>query len=83
MQIALLLSLLGLILVLFPLEIVSVDILALGGLLVLIASGLLPADQAFASFGSEMMVLLGSIFVIAGALMKTGVLDELDRKSVV
>jgi len=77
MQIALVLILLVLILVLFPLEIVSMDIVALGGVIILVATGILSSDQAFASFGSEMMVLLASIFVIAGALLKTGVLDSI------
>src|SRR6266487_2822713 len=67
MQIALVLGLLTVILILFPLEIVSVDVLGLGGLLILVATGILSPDQAFASFGSEMMVLLASIFVMAVA----------------
>src|SRR5437762_13524360 len=75
MQIALVLGLLAVTLILFPLEIVSVDVLGLGGLLILVATGILSPDQAFASFGSEMMVLLASIFVIAAALMKSGILD--------
>jgi di/tricarboxylate transporter len=77
MQIAVVLTVLVVTLVLFPLEIVTVDIVALGALLILIATGILPADAAFASFGNEMMILLGSIFVIAGALLRTGVLDSL------
>jgi di/tricarboxylate transporter len=77
MQIVLVLTLLVLVLVLFPLEIVSVDIIALGGVIILVASGILSSSEAFASFGSEMMVLLASIFVIAGALLRTGVLDSM------
>ncbi len=77
MQIAIVLILLILSLVLYSLEIVSVDIVALCALIILIAAGILSPDQAFASFGSEMIVLLASIFVIAGALMKTGTLDTL------
>ncbi len=75
MKIALVLGLLAVTLILFPLEIVSIDTLGLGGLLILVATGILSPDQAFASFGSEMMVLLASMFVIAAALMKTGILD--------
>jgi di/tricarboxylate transporter len=79
MQIALVLTLLVLALVLFSLEVVSIDLIALATLLILIASGALTPDQAFASFGSEMIVLLGSIFVIAGALLRTGVLDSVGQ----
>src|SRR5262245_30183970 len=77
MQIAVVLTVLVVTLVLFPLEIVTVDLVALGALLVLVATSILPVDVAFASFGNEMMILLGSIFVIAGALLRTGVLDSL------
>ena len=77
MQIALVLALLILVLILLPLEVVSVDVLALGALLILVVTGTLPPDQAFLSFGTDMMVLLASIFIIAGALMKTGVLDSI------
>jgi di/tricarboxylate transporter len=77
MQIALVLTLLIAALVLFSFEIVSIDVIALGALLILIASGALAPEQAFASFGSEMIVLLASIFVIAGALQRTGVLDSI------
>ncbi len=77
MQIALVLTLLILALLLFSLEVVSIDLIALGALLILIAAGALTPDQAFASFGSEMIILLASIFVIAGALHRTGVLDTI------
>jgi di/tricarboxylate transporter len=77
MQIALVLSLLVITLIIFPLEIISVDIVALSALLILVAAGVLTPDQAFAGFGTEMMILLGSIFVIAGALLRTGMLDSI------
>ncbi len=77
MQIGLVLGLLILALVLFSFEIVSIDLIALGAILVLMAAGVLSPEQAFASFGSEMIILLASIFIIAGALQRTGVLDSL------
>ncbi|HYK88904.1 MAG TPA: SLC13 family permease [Acidobacteriota bacterium] len=77
MLIALVLALLVLSLVMFSFEIVSIDLIALSALLVLIACGALSPEQAFASFGSEMIILLASIFVIAGALQRTGVLDSI------
>src|SRR5881296_3621959 len=76
MQIALVLGVLVAALILFPLELVGVDIVALGALLVLIVARVVPVEVAFASFGNEMMILLASIFVIAGALLRTGVLDS-------
>jgi di/tricarboxylate transporter len=76
MQIAIVLSLFVIALVLFALELVSIDVVALGTVLILIITGCLSAEQAFTSFGTDMMVLLVSIFVIAGALLRTGVLDS-------
>ncbi|PYV17055.1 MAG: potassium transporter TrkA [Acidobacteria bacterium] len=76
MQIALVLGVLVAALILFPFELVGVDIVALGALLVLVVARIVPAEVAFASFGNEMMILLASIFVIAGALLRTGVLDS-------
>lgn len=77
MLIALVLSLLVLAILLLTFEVVSIDLIALGALLILVAAGAVTPDQAFASFGSGMIVLLGSIFVIAGALLRTGVLDSI------
>ncbi len=77
MQIAIVLALLFLTLVVLPLEIVSVDVAALTAVLVLIVAGVISPQQAFAGFGTEMMVLLASIFIIAGALLRTGVLDTI------
>jgi di/tricarboxylate transporter len=76
MQIAIVLSLFVTALVLFALELLSIDVVALGTVLILIITGCLNTDQAFSSFGTDMMVLLVSIFVIAGALLRTGVLDS-------
>ncbi|NWG11933.1 MAG: SLC13 family permease [Acidobacteria bacterium] len=77
MQVAVVLTLLTVTLVVLPLEIVSVDVAALTAVLVLIVAGVISPQQAFASFGTEMMVLLASIFIIAGALLRTGVLDTI------
>jgi di/tricarboxylate transporter len=77
MQIALVLVLLAAALAVFAMEVVSVDVAAICVLLLLLAAGVISPEEAFDSFGSEMMVLLASIFVIAGALLKTGVLDTL------
>ena len=76
MQIALVLSLLLIALVVIALELLSVDVVALGAVLLLIVTGCIGAEQAFTSFGTDMMVLLAAIFIIAGALLKTGVLDS-------
>ncbi|MDA8633098.1 SLC13 family permease [Verrucomicrobiales bacterium] len=67
--------LLAIAIVLFVSEAVSVDVVTLLLVSVLIATGILTPVEAFAGFGSEALVILGSIFVLGGALQQTGVLD--------
>ena len=77
MQIALVLGLLLLAVVLFASEKVSVDIVTLSLLIVLVVSGVLNVQEAYAGFASDFVIILASIFVISGALQDTGVLDQL------
>jgi len=73
----LVIGLLACALVLFATEKVSVDVVTLSLLSVLVLTGVLSAEEAFAGFGREVIVMLGSIFVIGAALRETGVLDTL------
>ncbi len=66
--------------VLFSLENLPVDVIALGIMLTLILTGLLPAEQAFAGFGSNTVVMIFGLLVITAALMNTGVTDVAGRK---
>jgi len=61
--------------VLFSLEKLSVDLITLLLLLALLIPGILTPSEAFAGFGSEIIVILASIFVISAALQDAGVLD--------
>jgi len=74
-QIGVVLSLLGIAVVLFAMENLPVDVITLTLLLVLIATGILSAREAFAGFSSDIIIMLASIFVLSGALQETGVLD--------
>ncbi|MFL7794519.1 MAG: SLC13 family permease [Anaerolineae bacterium] len=60
-------------LVLFSLERIPTDATALGVLLFLILTGLLPAEQAFAGFGSDVFVLILGLLILMEALSRTGV----------
>lgn len=75
LPIAFVLGLLLLAIVLFATEKLSVDVITLLLLIALVTSGVLTPAQAFAGFSSEIIIILGSIFVISGALQETGVLD--------
>ena len=80
MQIALVLGLLVLALVLFATEKLAVDVLTLLLLTVLVGAGVLAPAEAFAGFSSDIIVILGSIFVLSGALQETGLLDAVGAR---
>lgn len=85
MEIAFVLTLLLGALILFARETLPVDIVTLLALLALMISGILTPQEAFAGFGSEIIIILASVFVISGALRESGVVDwlgsALDRVS--
>ncbi|SKA92723.1 Di-and tricarboxylate transporter [Prosthecobacter debontii] len=70
-------GLLVLAVVLFATEKISVDLVTLGLLCLLVTFGIIDVKEAFAGFGNEVIVMLGSIFIIGAALRDTGVLDSL------
>ena len=78
-QIALLLFIIGLSLALFSLERVPADVTALGILLTLVLTGLLPASEAFAGFGSDAVMMILGLFILTAALVRTGVVDMAGR----
>lgn len=75
MQIVIVLGLLALAIVLFATERISVDIITLLLLIGLVVTGVLTPEEAFAGFSNDIIVILGSIFVLSGALQQTGVMD--------
>lgn len=74
-EIALLLALIGACLVLFSTERVPPDVVALGLVLTLVFTNLLPAKQAFAGFGSDTVIMILGLLLLTAALMRTGVMD--------
>ena len=77
MQIALVLGLLTIAIGLFAAEVTSVDIITIILLIVLVISGILTPSEAFAGFSNEIIIILASIFVLSGALQKTGIVDAI------
>lgn len=63
----------------FATEKISVDLVTLGLLCVLVMTGIISVKEAFDGFGNEIIIMLGSIFVIGAALRDTGVLDSLGQ----
>lgn len=82
MEIVIVLGLLVLAIVLFSTERIGVDVVTVGLLVILVVTGILNAQEAFAAFGSEFIIILASIFVVNSAIEGSGVLDVLaDRIS--
>src|SRR5688500_13619955 len=77
--IPLLLAILGVALVLFWFEWVPSDVVALGVMLALVVTGLVPHDEAFSGFGSDTVLLILGLLIMTAALMRTGVVDMAGR----
>jgi len=78
-QIGLLLALIVVAMVFFATEWVEADVTALGLLIALAVTGLLPIDRAFAGFGSDTVIMILGLFILTAALMRTGVMDLTGR----
>src|SRR5262245_32203391 len=79
-EIAFVLALLVGAITLFATEKLSVDIITFIMLIALVLTGILQPAEAFAGFSSDIIIILGSIFVISGALQETGVLDLIGQR---
>lgn len=79
LEILLLLIIIGVALVLLSFEWFPVDVTALGVLITLILAGLIPADRAFAGFGSDTVILILGLLIMTAALLRTGVVDMAGR----
>lgn len=78
-EIAIVLLLLVAAMVLFATELVSPDVTALGLLAALVASGILAPADAYTGFGSEIIIVLASVMVLAGSVAKSGVMEWLGK----
>ena len=79
-QIAIVLFLLVASVVVFALELLEVDLVGLLIIGILIATGILPPDQAFSGFANSAVVMIGGLFVISGGLYHSGIPDRIGRK---
>jgi di/tricarboxylate transporter len=79
LPIFLVLFLLVTVVVVFAAEWVPVDVATLLLLCSLVLLGILDVGEAFSGFSNDIIVILASIFILAGALMKGGVMDHLGQ----
>lgn len=67
-------------LVLFSIEFLPADVIALGLMMALILTGILPARTAFAGFGSDTSLMILGILILTAALVHTGIVQILSQK---
>jgi di/tricarboxylate transporter len=79
LEIALLLVILVSSMVLFARETFSADVVGLGVLLALVLADLVPAERAFAGFGSDAVIMILGLLIMTAALLRTGVVDVAGR----
>ncbi len=77
--IALLLAIILIALVFFSSDWLPADVVALGLLLALVVTGLIPSQKAFAGFGSDTVIMIFSLLIMTTALAKVGVVDLVGR----
>jgi di/tricarboxylate transporter len=56
------------------------DVVALGAMLAVVATGLLPADKAFAGFSSDAVLMIFGLLVMSAGLFQTGVVEIAGRR---
>ncbi len=67
-------------LILFSIETLPADVVALGVMLALILTGILPAETAFDGFGSDTAIMIMGLLLLTSALVQTGVVQIMSRK---
>ena len=78
-DIAICLTILALAVLAFAWDRVPADVVALGVMLGVVVTGLLPADKAFAGFGSDTVMMILGLLVMSAGLLQTGVVEIAGR----
>jgi di/tricarboxylate transporter len=78
-EIATCLTILAVAVALFAWDRIPADVIALGVMLAVIATGLLPPDKAFAGFSSDTVIMILGLLIMSAGLLQTGVVDITGR----
>jgi di/tricarboxylate transporter len=74
------LALLGVAILFFVTEWLSVDLVALGLVISLMVTGILSPEEALAGFSSPIVITVATLFIVGGAVMETGLADSVSGK---
>jgi di/tricarboxylate transporter len=78
-EIALTLAIIAVAIVLFATEKLRVDVIALIVLLTVALTGLISLEEAFAGFANPAVITVWAVYIVSGALFRTGVADILGK----
>jgi len=67
-------------LVMFSIDFIPADVVALGVMMTLILTGIIPANVAFQGFGSDTAIMILGLLILTGALVRTGVIQIISRQ---
>src|SRR5512145_2064869 len=79
-EIAICLAILSVAILFFAWDRLPADVVALGVLLAVIATGLLPPGRAFAGFASDTVMMILGLLIMSAGLIHTGVVDLAGRR---
>jgi di/tricarboxylate transporter len=79
-QIAIVLSLLFIALVLFSTERIPIEVVSILLVMALVITNTLPAAEAFAGFGNDIVITIAGLFILTGGLARTGIIDLVGRR---
>ncbi len=80
MQIAIVITLLVVALVLFSIERIPLEVVAILLVMALVLTNTLTAGEAFAGFGNDIVITIAGLFILTGGLARTGVVDVVGRR---
>ena len=66
--------------ILFALEKIPVDIVAILLVIGLVMTGVLTIQEGVAGFGNDIIITIAGLFILTGGLVKTGIVDEVGRR---
>jgi di/tricarboxylate transporter len=79
-DIAICLTILGCAVLMFMWDRIPADVIALGVMVAVVLTGLLPSSKAFAGFGSDTVIMIFGLLVMSAGLVQTGVVDIAGRR---
>lgn len=80
MDVAIVLAVLVGVIILFVTEKISADVVALGGLIALLVTGVLSTSEALAGFSSTSLISIAFLFVVGDAVFRSGLADAIAER---